>query len=61
MRVTVNPGRNGVKRNFDAGERAPWAGMVTGAVVGLCFGLAFGGLRPSWFAALFGPASENGH
>jgi hypothetical protein len=44
----------------DAGERAPWVGLVTGAAVGLYFGLGRGGVRPTWFASLFGPPGRDG-
>jgi hypothetical protein len=36
------------------GDRTTWAGMGAGAFVGLFFGLAFGGFRAEWFAAVFG-------
>jgi hypothetical protein len=49
----------GALATLDSGERTAWTGLVAGAVVGLFFGLAFGGFRPRWFASLFGPAGRN--
>jgi len=34
----------GAFATLDSGERAPWAGLLGGALAGLLFGLGFGGL-----------------
>jgi hypothetical protein len=49
----------GALATLDASERAPWAALVAGAVVGLAFGLGFGGFRAKWFASFFGPPGRN--
>jgi hypothetical protein len=44
---------------LDAGERAPCLGLAGGGVVGLFFGLGFGGFRPRWFAIVFGQPDQD--
>jgi RsiW-degrading membrane proteinase PrsW (M82 family) len=38
----------GAFATLDGGERTPWGGLVACAVVGLFFGLGFGGVRVTW-------------
>jgi hypothetical protein len=49
----------GAFATLDTGECAAWAGLVVGAVVGLFFGLGFGGFHLQWFASLFGVQVRN--
>jgi hypothetical protein len=49
----------GALATLDSGQRTAWAGMVAGAVMGLFFGLGFGGFRAEWFASPFGPPGRN--
>ena len=41
--------------SYDNRERTLWPDLVIGALVGLFFGLVFGGLHWRWLDAIFGP------
>jgi RsiW-degrading membrane proteinase PrsW (M82 family) len=44
---------------YDNRERAPWLAVLTGALIGVFFGLVFGGLRGRWLDAMFPPADPD--
>jgi RsiW-degrading membrane proteinase PrsW (M82 family) len=49
----------GAFATLDSGERAPWAGLLGGAVTGLLLGGGFAGFLPMYFASLFGPPARD--